>query len=158
MGKTQKAECLGFSLAPPLAVVCRHPAKLDQSGLVRIQLQPKVGQARFQIFSELLRFSFVLKSHDDVIRVSDEHHRAPGFSPPPPVFPTGHSLLAQRSAFSPPQVAGLKGSCSGTRQRSAAVCAGLRASAVNKTLCALCVSAVNDILSVHRAPSSPSTL
>jgi len=87
MGKAQKVKRLGLTLAAPAAVVGRKSAKFDPTRLVRVKLQAKLAQAFLNRFAKPLRIGFVLKAHDDIVRVSDDHHRAASFMLPPLVGP-----------------------------------------------------------------------
>jgi len=48
MGKPEKIERLGLSLAPLLQIIHGEAAELDQAGLLRIHLQPELLHPLFQ--------------------------------------------------------------------------------------------------------------
>src|SRR5262245_2877684 len=58
---------LGLSLSSPIAVAGGEPPKLDQSGLLRVQLQAKLGESLLEIHEKLLGLVVMLKPYDEVI-------------------------------------------------------------------------------------------
>jgi len=87
MRKTEKIECLWFSLALAFTILGRKPTKLDQPRFVLMQFQvklqkpfPKVKQEPFSVFA-------VLKTNHKVIAVPDDDNITIGMLGPPLVSP-----------------------------------------------------------------------
>jgi hypothetical protein len=83
MGEPEKVEGLGLSLSSAIPAGCCEPAKLDDSGLPGLQLQPKECQSLPKIRQETLGIEAMLESHDEVIRVADHDHLSPRLAFPP---------------------------------------------------------------------------
>ena len=87
MREAQEVERLGFPFTPPLPVILGEPPKLEQPGLVRVQLQPKLPQSLPQLLQECFRFGPMLKPHDEVVGVANQDHVAPRLLLSPSLHP-----------------------------------------------------------------------
>lgn len=63
----QEVKGLGLSLTAPTSVAGGEPPKFDQSGLLRVQLQAKLGESLLEIHEELLGLAAMLEPHDEVM-------------------------------------------------------------------------------------------
>src|SRR6266542_6724440 len=71
--ETQERERLRLSLAPLLPVGLRESTKLDPSRLLRMNLQPELGQPLLKLFQKPLRVRPLLESHHEVSRPGESH-------------------------------------------------------------------------------------
>src|SRR6516225_311445 len=85
--EAEKVERLRFAQAtlPPIEGSPR--AELDQPGLVRVQLQPELGEPLTQGGQELLRLGAMLKSNNEVVRVTHDDDIAGRLRLPPLLDP-----------------------------------------------------------------------
>src|SRR3954466_5098361 len=87
VGEPQEADRLRLAEPALGAPVRREAAKRDQAGLVRMQRQRKLLQARAHRVLEAPGIGLVLETDHDVIRVADDHHVARGLPPSPALGP-----------------------------------------------------------------------
>src|SRR5215218_1163186 len=87
VGEPQEAERLRFAEPALGAPARREAAKRDQAGLVRMQRQRKLLQARAHRVPEALGIGLVLETDHDIIRVTDDHHVPAGLPPSPALGP-----------------------------------------------------------------------
>jgi len=74
VGEAKKVERLQFTNTVPLSTVGRIAAKLDQSGLVRMELQPKLLQPFTHHFQKALAIGFVFETNHGVIGITHDDH------------------------------------------------------------------------------------
>jgi len=87
VGEAQKVEALRFALTAGFAVAACKAAKLDEAGLLRVQLQAESLQPLSQLAPEPLSFASVLKTGHHIIRVADEVDFPPGRASAPLLGP-----------------------------------------------------------------------
>jgi hypothetical protein len=80
--ESQKGECLRFPFPAFLPVQPGKTPEPDQPSLVFVQFQSILAQLFPYICEELLRFVFMLKSNDGIIRVADDDNVALRLLPP----------------------------------------------------------------------------
>ncbi len=73
MREPQEVEGFRFGLITLGSPLGRIAAELDHARFLRVQSQTKLRKASLQLVMEPPRFGFVLESHDEVIRVADDH-------------------------------------------------------------------------------------
>src|SRR5664279_5390002 len=83
VGKAQKVERLRFPEPALSTVLRRETAELDQSGLVRMQLQIELREPFTKFAQELSRIIEVLKPDHEIIGEPHDDHVAPGVPIPP---------------------------------------------------------------------------
>ncbi len=77
MGKAQKLKCLRPPFTSFRPVFLSKTAKLYKTGLLRIQLQPKLTHAYLQLLVKRFSITSVLKTHHEVICISHNVDLAP---------------------------------------------------------------------------------
>jgi len=87
VGEAQKVEALRFALTAGFAVAACKAAKLDEAGLLRVQLQAESLQPFAQLPPEPLSFASVLKTGHHIVRVTDEVDFPPGSASAPLMGP-----------------------------------------------------------------------
>jgi len=87
VGEAQTIKGLWLTLTPGLAVAAGKAAKLDEAGLLRVQLQAESLQPLSQLAPEPLSFASVLKTGHHIIRVADEVDFPPGRASAPLLGP-----------------------------------------------------------------------
>jgi hypothetical protein len=87
VSEAKEVERLRFAKPLPLSRLNRIAAKLDQSGLVRVELQRKLLQPVSHHAQEALAVSLMLKAHHNIISIADDDHVASGLTPSPAFGP-----------------------------------------------------------------------
>ena len=70
-------------------------AKLDQTGLLRVELQAKLGEAFLECFQTRLSLVVVLKPHHKVIRVPHNNNISHAAILPPPFNPSVEHVVQE---------------------------------------------------------------
>ena len=81
--EAQKIERLRPAQPSPAAVGLSQPAEFDEPGLVRVQGQFKACEPLHQIVQESLRVLPMLKTHHEVVGITDQNRLAFGFAGAP---------------------------------------------------------------------------
>ena len=83
MREAQEVERLRLALAPLARAFGRIAAELDQSGFVRVQLEAELLQAFRKFSQKAFGVRSILESHDEIVGVADDDHRAACVPLPP---------------------------------------------------------------------------
>src|SRR6476659_9907971 len=85
--KAQEVEGLRFAKPALLSLGRRTAAKLNQSGLVRVQRQRELLQPLTHCVPEAAGVTLMLKAYDQVVGISHYDHVARGLAPSPALGP-----------------------------------------------------------------------
>jgi hypothetical protein len=83
MGKTQKVEAVGLSLAALASVFLRLPPELNQACLLRVKFQPKAGQPFPKLAHKPFPIFPAIESYNEIIGKPHHDHIPACFAPPP---------------------------------------------------------------------------
>src|SRR3989442_14483996 len=75
-GESQKAERPRFAAPSPLPIVFRLSPERDPPGLLRMQFQAELPQPFPQLLQESFRIRPLLKPHDEIVGIADDHYIA----------------------------------------------------------------------------------
>src|ERR1022692_38154 len=93
VGEPEKREGFRFSLSALPSIRCREASKLDQSRLLRMDLQSKLRQPFLEIPQEPLCVCLVLKSGDEIVGVADDDNVATRDFLPPDLGPQVENIV-----------------------------------------------------------------
>ena len=93
VGEPEERARFRLALSPPLTVRGRIGPKLQQPGLLRVQCQPDLPQARGQLRPTPLGIRFVLESQQDVIGIPHDEHLAVRMLLTPPLNPAINDVV-----------------------------------------------------------------
>ena len=85
VGEAKEVERFRFAKPLPLSGLSRIAAKLDQAGLVRMELQRKLLQPVSHHAQEALAVGLMLEAHHNIVGIAHDDHVASGL-PPSPAF------------------------------------------------------------------------
>ena len=91
--KPRKSERLRFALSPRGPVPGSVPPELDQSRLVRVQLQPEPREPLVKVAQEPLRILLVLEPDGDVVGEPHDDHVTVRPPMPPPIGPQVENIV-----------------------------------------------------------------
>src|SRR5258708_22611246 len=87
MREAQERKGLWLSLAAPLPVLFGEPPELDQSRLLRMQLQTELRQTFSKLLEETLGFRPAFEAHHKIVVVADDNYLAPSHFLAPSFYP-----------------------------------------------------------------------
>jgi hypothetical protein len=72
VGEAKEVESLGLTLVPVLSVLRRKATELDQTGLLRVELERELRESFAKLVQAPIGFRLVLEADDEVIRIADD--------------------------------------------------------------------------------------
>src|SRR3954463_10852142 len=87
MREAQKVERIRLTQTPCPSTLGGEPAELDQTRLVRVQLQRELRQPLAKLSEEPLRIVLILKPDDEVVRETHDDHIPTRVAASPPIDP-----------------------------------------------------------------------
>jgi len=93
VGKSEERERLRLLFSSLAPVYGREPAELQQARLFWMKFQIKLRQPDLKISQEPLGIGFALKSHYQIVRVTDHYYLPIGYFPPPCFYPKVENVV-----------------------------------------------------------------